>query len=62
MVNAWARCLHFSPQTHIIRNCIHGNHTTLQLKLKKKLIYNYYATIPLKIQCINKKISHQKLN
>jgi hypothetical protein len=35
-----------SPCDSIMKNCVHWNHTTLQLKLKKQLIYNYYATIP----------------
>jgi hypothetical protein len=47
-----------------MRNCVYRNHTTLQLKLKKQLTYNYYATIlwyydycvtiSFEIQCINK--------
>ncbi len=41
-------------QQHIMRNCVYQNHIILQLKLKKQLIYNYYATIPLEILCINK--------
>jgi hypothetical protein len=35
----------FKLSIHIMRNCVRRNHTTLQLKLKKQLIYNYYATI-----------------
>jgi len=30
----------------IVKNRICQNHTTLQLKLKKQLIYNYYIIIP----------------
>jgi len=47
-----------------MKNHVLRNHITLQLKLKKQLIYNYcviipsyynyYVTIPLEIQCINK--------
>jgi hypothetical protein len=37
-----------------MRNYIRQKHTTLQLKLKKQFVYNYYAIIPLKIWCINK--------
>jgi hypothetical protein len=49
-----------------MRNRIHENHTTLQLKLKNNSYtiivqlffgyYNYYATIPLEIWGINKQI------
>jgi hypothetical protein len=39
---------------NIMRNHVHQNHITLQLKLKKKLIYNYCATMPLEMRCINK--------
>jgi hypothetical protein len=35
-----------------MRNHVHQNHTTLQLKLKKQLIYNYYATIPWVLQLL----------
>jgi hypothetical protein len=48
--------------THIMKNHVHRNHTTLQPKFKKQLIYNcyviipwvlqLYATILLEIQCI----------
>jgi hypothetical protein len=48
----------------IMRNYVYQNHTTLQLKVKKQLIYNCYAIIlwvlqllcnyPLEIQCISK--------
>jgi hypothetical protein len=48
----------------IMRNCVHQNHTTQQLKLKKNSYiiivqlsfryYNYCATIPLEIWGINK--------
>jgi hypothetical protein len=48
----------------IMRNLVRRNHVTLQLKLKKNLVYNCYATIPwilqllwnypLGIWCINK--------
>jgi hypothetical protein len=31
--------------TSIMKNCVHWNHITLQLKLKKQLIYNYYIFI-----------------
>jgi len=46
--------LHFLMKIDTMRNCVQQNHTTLQLKLKKQLMYNYYVTIPLKIRCINK--------
>jgi hypothetical protein len=49
---------------HIMENHICWNHTTLQLKLKNKLIYNYSPIIPwvlqllcnypFRIWCINK--------
>jgi hypothetical protein len=42
----------FLQNRNITRNCICRNHTTLQLKLKKQLIYNYCETIPLEIQSI----------
>jgi hypothetical protein len=35
--------------TRIMRNHVHQNHTTLQLKFKKQLIYNYYATLGITI-------------
>ncbi len=38
----------------IMRNHVHQNHTTLQVKLKKQFIYKCYATIRLEIWCINK--------
>jgi hypothetical protein len=44
----------YGVNTIIMRNHIRWNHTTLQLKLKKQFIYNYCATIPLEIWCINK--------
>jgi hypothetical protein len=31
-----------------MRNQVRQNHIILQLKLKKQLVYNYYATIPLR--------------
>jgi hypothetical protein len=41
-----------------MRNCVHQNHTTLQLKLKKQFIYKYYAIIPYryKVEKKNKTI------
>jgi hypothetical protein len=46
--------LHFLMKINIMRNRIDQNHTTLQLKLKKQLMYNYCVIIPLKIRYINK--------
>jgi hypothetical protein len=43
-------CFNFSfstpPCDSSTRNRVHRNHTTLQLKLKKQLIYNCCVTIP----------------
>ncbi len=36
----------------IVRNHVHQNHTTLQLKLRKQLIYNYYAIILCVLQLL----------
>jgi len=44
-----------------MKNCVRQNHITLQLKLKKQLIYNYYAITPLEMQCINKQIIMSKI-
>jgi hypothetical protein len=33
-----------------MKNCVHRNHTTLQLKIKKQFVYNYCATIPWVLQ------------
>ncbi len=54
----------FDENQHYEKSNICQNHTTLQLKLRKNFIYNYYATIPwvlqllcnypLEIWCINK--------
>jgi hypothetical protein len=46
--------LHFLMKIDIMRNRICENHTTLELKLKKQLMYKYCVTIPLEIRCINK--------
>jgi hypothetical protein len=35
-----------------MKNCVRQKHITLQLKLKKQLIYNYYATIPWVLQLL----------
>jgi len=40
-------CHHITGlQKIIMRIRIYQNHITLQLKLKKQLVYNYYTTIP----------------
>jgi hypothetical protein len=36
---------HDQKSTYTMKNCIHWNHITLQLKLEKQLIYKCYATI-----------------
>jgi hypothetical protein len=41
-----------SVENDIMRNHICQNHTTLQLKLKKQLAYNYYTTIPWVLQLL----------
>jgi hypothetical protein len=35
-----------------MENHVHWNHTTLQLKLKKQIIYNCYAIIPWVLQLL----------
>jgi hypothetical protein len=42
----------FEYTSNIVRNCVHRNHIILQLKLKKQLIYNCYATIPWVLQLL----------
>jgi hypothetical protein len=39
-----------APST--MRNRVRKNHTTLQLKLKKQLVYNCYVTIPWVLQLV----------
>jgi hypothetical protein len=51
-------CVHACYDVHkkllyTMRNYIYQNHITLQLKLKKQFVYNYYATILLELWCIN---------
>jgi hypothetical protein len=41
--------LHFLMKIDSIKNDIRENHITLQLILKKQLMYNYCVTIPLEI-------------
>jgi hypothetical protein len=36
----------------IMKKFVNRNHTTLQLKFKKQLIYNCYATIPSILQLL----------
>jgi len=52
--------LHFLMKIDTMRNCVYQNHSTLQLKLKKQLMYNYCVSIPLKIRCIDKYIATLK--
>jgi hypothetical protein len=35
-----------------MKNCVYQNHISLQLELKKQLVYNYCATIPLVLQLL----------
>jgi len=43
---------HFLEHNPLWKNCICWNHTTLQWKFKKQLIYNCYATIFLVLQLL----------
>jgi len=48
MLIVWKYCkedihVHYL-EDNIMRNRVHWNHITLQLKLKKQFIYNYFAT------------------
>jgi hypothetical protein len=35
-----------------MKNYVYQNHISLQLELKKQLVYNYCATIPLVLQVL----------
>jgi len=45
-----------------MRNYVYQNHITLQLKPFKKIIYNYYVTIPQKYIVLLNKLPRQKIN